>query len=486
MRGVSAESLVGEPWEEGCSLLVIPGGRDLPFVQDLGGRACGRIRRWVEAGGGRVLGICAGAYFACSEVDFERGTPLEVCGARELNLCPAVARGTLYPGFAYGSEQGAHAASITLDGEWAREDHQVELMPTQLPLYYNGGCWFDLEGGSSSPSNPPSASLLSRHRVLARYADRDGRPAIIAVYRRDEQQPVAILSGVHVEYDAEEVARRQPDLPILSVLQASTQGRLRLWNSLLQTLGLLAARSKEEEPPKPTPIYLFSPEDSQRRSLLAAIRNSSDFDAQERIFGAERVRFPIIDGDSAAEALPRVSANCCPVVVMTKSGPEEDHQWTFSPSRYYKCLVERPPMRGVEVVGRHLLYAEYIDSTQTLLLQNSKLAALLPSGSILLAGDQLAGKGRGANTWLSSTGCLQFTMLLHHRDAETLTLIQYLTGLAMVEAILGEAGYEVGKSAGGDLFERLVREMCRICRSASSGPTIFTAGSPRPSRSGGA
>lgn len=60
-----------------------------------------------------------------------------------------------------------------------------------------------------------------------------------------------------------------------------------------------------------------------------------------------------------------------------------------------------------------------------------------------MAGDQLAGKGRGANTWLSSKGCLQFTMLLHHRDASTLTLIQYLVGLAMVEAILSEPGHHV-------------------------------------------
>lgn len=68
---------------------------------------------------------------------------------------------------------------------------------------------------------------------------------------------------------------------------------------------------------------------------------------------------------------------------------------------------------------------------------------MLPNGAILLAGDQLGGRGRGSNTWLSSKGCLQFTLLLHHQAAATLTLLQYLVGLAMLEAIVGEPGHEL-------------------------------------------
>jgi hypothetical protein len=37
----------------------------------------------MEAQGGRYLGICAGAYFAAKEVVFEKGTEMEVTGARE-------------------------------------------------------------------------------------------------------------------------------------------------------------------------------------------------------------------------------------------------------------------------------------------------------------------------------------------------------------------------------------------------------------------
>lgn len=48
-----------EPWEEATALLAFPGGRDLPYMQELGGAGNARIKRWVEAGG-RYLGICAG------------------------------------------------------------------------------------------------------------------------------------------------------------------------------------------------------------------------------------------------------------------------------------------------------------------------------------------------------------------------------------------------------------------------------------------
>lgn len=74
--------------------------------------------------------------------------------------------------------------------------------------------------------------------------------------------------------------------------------------------------------------------------------------------------------------------------------------------------------------------------------RNHQLATALPSGAVVLGGDQLAGKGRGSNAWLSSKGCLQFTFVLRHDNAATLSLVQYLVGLAMVEALVREPGYE--------------------------------------------
>lgn len=61
-----------------------------------------------------------------------------------------------------------------------------------------------------------------------------------------------------------------------------------------------------------------------------------------------------------------------------------------------------------------------------------------------MAGHQLAGRGRGKNGWLSSSGCLQFSMVLRHpHPSTTLTLIQYLVAVAMVEAVKGLCAGEV-------------------------------------------
>jgi hypothetical protein len=48
--------------------------------------------------GGSYLGLCAGAYYACSRVQFEEGSRLQVVGDRELAVFPGIACGAAYPG----------------------------------------------------------------------------------------------------------------------------------------------------------------------------------------------------------------------------------------------------------------------------------------------------------------------------------------------------------------------------------------------------
>ena len=97
VQPASPQLLATEPWEPSCALLVIPGGRDLPFVDELSvkTKVTRRIKEYVEEGG-RYLGICAGAYFGAEEVRFDQGGGLEVVGKRDLvsDLCslPQAAR----------------------------------------------------------------------------------------------------------------------------------------------------------------------------------------------------------------------------------------------------------------------------------------------------------------------------------------------------------------------------------------------------------
>lgn len=78
--------------------------------------------------------------------------------------------------------------------------------------------------------------------------------------------------------------------------------------------------------------------------------------------------------------------------------------------------------------------------------------SLLPTPILSLASIQLAGRGRGTNTWLSPSGCLQFSLLLRTSlvtlPASKLVFVQYLFGLAVAEAcredtVLGKLGEKI-------------------------------------------
>lgn len=85
VQPATPEVLSTQPWEPACALLVIPGGRDLPYVSEMSGRSgiARRIKEYVSEGG-RYLGLCAGGYFGSGEVRFDEGGKMEVMGKREL------------------------------------------------------------------------------------------------------------------------------------------------------------------------------------------------------------------------------------------------------------------------------------------------------------------------------------------------------------------------------------------------------------------
>lgn len=74
IRRMDAKELKSSKWESETALLVIPGGRDIYYHEALDGEGTWKIRHFVEQGGA-YLGICAGAYFGASAIEFERGEP---------------------------------------------------------------------------------------------------------------------------------------------------------------------------------------------------------------------------------------------------------------------------------------------------------------------------------------------------------------------------------------------------------------------------
>ena len=152
-----------------CDLIVFPGGRASPFAEALGEAGCQNILQFVR-NGGRYLGLCAGAYFACTEIEFAKGLPHEILTGGGLSFFRGAAVGPAHSPdeFQYNSERNAHV--LRLQGAYPG------------PVYYNGGCWF--RGADSNVE------------ILAYYEGSE-LPAVVGFsYGKGR----VLLSGVHIEY----------------------------------------------------------------------------------------------------------------------------------------------------------------------------------------------------------------------------------------------------------------------------------------------
>jgi len=208
--GIGSAELLSGGWEDGAALLVLPGGADLPYARRLNGPdGNGRIRAFVAERGGAVLGLCAGAYYLCSRVEWEAGeaaaaaaaaaagappgaaaaaaaamkpAPPPVVGDRELAFFPGVGRGAAFPGFDYATEAGAVAAPLAFRvpagaaGAGAGAAEAAPPPPSRWVSaadYCNGGPFFVPHGpeggGEASDGDPWPLERDPRFEVLARY-----------------------------------------------------------------------------------------------------------------------------------------------------------------------------------------------------------------------------------------------------------------------------------------------------------------------------
>ncbi|KAF9972548.1 biotin holocarboxylase synthetase [Actinomortierella ambigua] len=461
---IDAQGLLTEPWEESTSLLVMPGGRDLPYTRDLNGRVNARIKEYVH-GGGRYLGLCAGAYYASSRVVFEPNTPLEVIGERELKFFEGECRGALFPGFVYDSEKGANAVQIRLN--------------KQTRVYFNGGGFF------VAPEQVPST------QVLAWFGDEDQqtgggetptpRAAIIAC---QVGRGLALLSGVHPEYDAAHLDARNPEygpLPnVVSRLIERDAERIQLLQSLVKLMGL---KLTEVAPPAAagatagsdagaaaatipagaimgipslTPLYLASVHSSLTADLARTLGSMA---TPEGLIKEANDTFqlipspqhpvpdhtPTLQETSEGETEEQTIKN---IVLCPDQPPSTLLTPEFAMGDFFRHLQEVRASGAAGPMprfGNSLLYGQVVSSTQTMLDKNFGLCQHLPNGFVCNATIQVAGRGRGRNSWISPPGCLQFSMVLRHpvsaRHASAV-FVQYLVALAVVEAVRSRPGYE--------------------------------------------
>lgn len=198
-----------------ASTIIMPGGADLPYCAALNGEPNLMIHKFVEDGGS-YIGFCAGAYYASSYVEFDRGGALEVSGKRELSFFPGVSRGPAYGTgtFHYDTDEGARLVPII----WCGSE---EKAPDPLFVYYNGGGIF------------VDAESYAEVKVLARYGDISGHPAAIIECQVGKGR--AILSAVHPEYDLSSTAPKSShSTEIMEELKRHEEGRRWLLGELIK------------------------------------------------------------------------------------------------------------------------------------------------------------------------------------------------------------------------------------------------------------
>jgi biotin--protein ligase len=422
---VDEKILITQYWEDTTKLFVMPGGRDLPYVNKLGSKGMERIRNYVNDKGGKYLGICAGAYFGSSYIEFEMNRPdYKVEGPRELRFFKGTAKGSALSTYYYGSEKGALSPKIHLP-----------FMNKNVNFYFNGGCFFDIN---------ENEKLKEGLNILGRYTSKcfDGtfnRPAVIEV---ENGKGKAILSGIHFEYSPELMTEKKKKAlqlgkdvakleKIIKDILETNEDRLEFIKSIFKKLDLKLN--------KEIPISIIEEKNNYHLLLIGMegqlnkqfIDNISESDINGNI------------NENYFSFTENIEEKDKEIIYIIKFENEDQiNNLQYFNIKYYLEKLKnnynnynKNELNEKHLLGGVTLYSELLSSTQSILKNNKILLGKLPHGSIAIASKQCSGRGRNTNSWISSPGALQFTVSLHHNNISTISSIQFLIGICIANAI---------------------------------------------------
>lgn len=175
-----------------AQILIMPGGRDIFYHKAIGKQGCQAIREFVH-NGGVYVGICAGAYFASSYIDFYATEKEALKGIRHLGLWKGTTFGPLYRSGEYRID-AEHSASIV--------QLQKLKQRSSCKAYYYGGCTFlsDQERDFevlTYYTDPFDPSVLKRLQKENSHFHQE--PAIAALKKKEGLGSV-YLFGYHPEF----------------------------------------------------------------------------------------------------------------------------------------------------------------------------------------------------------------------------------------------------------------------------------------------
>jgi biotin--protein ligase len=409
IRTIDPKSIREEPWEDFTSLFVIPGGKDLPYCEQLNGAGNEKIIKFAK-NGGQILGICAGAYYMSSRCEFMLGDPkMEIVGDRPLKVYPGVCRGPTFEGFQYDSEVGSRVA-------WVNFQSSSNNQAVKVPFYYDGGGSF-----LNAYFYPDQVRALATYEEIEEKSMEVG----MVLCKIGDKGGHAILSGFHFEFDT--------DVSKSNKIGATLKEYEKIHQQVgIEMLQLLSLKVNNTNPtPKLTPLILTSIPSLSHHDILKYLHSQSQLISTD-------LQFKLIDYYD-------ITIDHYPSILAANSIEEIPKGLLFNIRLFFAHLMEVNFSTNTQpTLGSPLIYGDTLASTQTLFENNYSFQQLLPSGALCVASQQTSGKGRGNNVWVSPKGCLQFSLLIRHPNQPGLSviLVQYLVGLAVTESLLNIPGYE--------------------------------------------
>ncbi|CAA9966406.1 Biotin-[acetyl-CoA-carboxylaseligase] [Pyrenophora teres f. maculata] len=499
---VTGDIIINQPWFSTCALLVFPGGADLGYCRTLNGEGNRRISRYVN-NGGSYLGFCAGGYYGSAKCEFELDDPkLAVEGDRELAFFPGICRGLAFDGFKYASEAGARAADIKIHK--SAFDNVNDGIAETFKSYYNGGGVYV----DAKKLENKGVQILASYTEDLHVDPGDSKAAV--VYRKVGEGH-AVVTGPHPEIAPQNFSKIPSLPSYETVIEdiiATDATRLAFMRLILEKLGL-QVNEQEQAVPSLSRLHLTAHNLADVTEIVAKwteiltvidgdeyIKGENDvfrIEKEGTVWGMKELKRAV---SAMSEKLPTLLAvtqeskeqgeavdessgkekaktkeeeiqECIEYTAINNSDQILDHdkivkaivphekqlpstsETPFHHEAFYANLhFYHNKLRNPNAsFGKHLMYAEVVTSTNTLLEKNPSLLRTLPSGFTMTATTQIAGRGRGSNVWVAPPGALMFSTVLRHSFALSqsapVIFIQYLSALAIIRGIKSYApGYQ--------------------------------------------
>ncbi|KAF4579500.1 biotin holocarboxylase synthetase [Pleurotus pulmonarius] len=442
VQSISLQTFLSQPWYTSCALLVLPECHR-PFQS----KSTSAIQAFVE-NGGAFLGLSTGAKFSTSPLDSDIADMTLGSGSTDplLRFRQMMKGGYLYPTYSRGNSDSA-PTSVTVV---AQDGAQAQLVQTSKKEFV---AIDRMEGGKS----------------LATYAGEEAAASFVYELGKGK----VVLWGPGLEY---------PLSSLSATVDVATEERRRgeLLRATLSSLSLQVPSTELPRISRPLPQFLMGPPSTlgivlKILSPLGLGYPGSDPSVLKDIndtFFFHPIKKSNQVFEQAVAELQHIEdpANWQPKhIIVCPDGvlPPPELTPLFDCAAFFDALSAAQANDGLPAegepwrMGEAFAYSKAVTSTQTMLDKNPQFLTSLPAPFVSMASYQLAGRGRGANVWLSPSGCLQFSLLIRVSlttfPASKLVFVQYLFALAVAEAcreesVLGSVGNSVRLKWPNDLY----------------------------------